>query len=150
MANTILPRVSSPELVRYRPTEGLDGTSHVRLVHATPGGGDGNKPSRAKVERKGWVEAGISRRTARILGARGRLHDTKLGENGGFLGERVSESERGIRILKHLSAAKPPPLLDRLGPNLLLSVTGPAPAGSFWYMWALASPRGRAVQSDSP
>ena len=53
------------------PPEGLDGTSHGRLVHATPGGGNDNKLTRAKVERKGWVGAGISHRTARTLGAPG-------------------------------------------------------------------------------
>jgi hypothetical protein len=34
--------------------------------------------------------------------------------------------------------------------NLLLSVTGPAPARTFWYARALASPRGRSMESGSP
>jgi hypothetical protein len=85
VANTILPRVSQPELIRYRPPEGLDGTAHGRLVHATPRRSSFNKLTRAKVERKGWVGAGIP---------------------------------------------LPPPPLDRHEPNLLLSVTGPAPAGT--------------------
>jgi hypothetical protein len=59
VANTILPRVSEPELVWYRPLEGLDGTAHGHLVHAPPGGGDDKELTRAKVERKGWVGAGI-------------------------------------------------------------------------------------------
>jgi prepilin-type N-terminal cleavage/methylation domain-containing protein len=42
----------------------------------------------------------------------------------------VSESGCGIRILEHLRAVHPRPQLDRHEPNLLLSVTGPAPAGT--------------------
>ena len=66
-----------------------------------PGGGDDNKLTRAKVERKGWVGAGSPQRDP-----------------------------------------LPPPQLDRHEPNLLFSVTGPAPAGTFWYCGTLASPPG--------
>ena len=48
----------------------LDDASYGRLVHATLDGGDDNKLTRAKVKHKGWIGAGISYRTARILGGR--------------------------------------------------------------------------------
>ena len=47
-----------------------------------PAGGDDNRLTRAKVERKGWVGAGISHRTARILGARGLPRSKGFGRNG--------------------------------------------------------------------
>jgi hypothetical protein len=123
--------------------------------------GDDNKLTRAKVERKGWAGAGISHRTARILGARGLPRSKGIGRNGTRLavlgplapgcfahspaneggscrasGGRRSEGPPRARAAGVGAGAAPsgiplpPPPLDRHEPKLLLSVTGPAPAGT--------------------
>jgi len=118
------------------PTRGWTALCMAASFMQPPNGGDDNKLTRAKVERKGWVGAGISHRTARILGAR-RLPRSKgfgrndttlalLGPNTpGFFahspaneggpcrpsGGRRSEGHRGHGI------PLPPPPLDRHEPN---------------------------------
>jgi hypothetical protein len=82
--------MKTPSCPAYRNRSSFDiahprGWTALRMAAAfmqSPGGGDDNKLTRAKVGRKRWVGAEISHRTTRVLGARGLLHSNGFGRNG--------------------------------------------------------------------